>query len=106
MATVAVGGQFPKDVHRTSTTSPIWQVMQWAGSLKLTVALFAVSLVLVFAGTLAQHHLNMLEVKERYFMSWIAPMHFEDLVPYAFFPHKNPLPGWIPIQAVRWSAHY
>lgn len=72
-------------------------VLQVFGSLKLTVALFAFSLVLVLAGTLAQHHLNMLEVKTRYFTSWVAMMHLEDLVPYAFFPHDEPLKGAIPI---------
>ncbi|MFM2004119.1 MAG: cytochrome c-type biosis protein [Planctomycetota bacterium] len=70
---------------------------QALGSLKLTVALFAFSLVLVFAGTLAQHHLNMLEVKERYFTCWIAMLHLEDLVPNAFYMHKEPLPGKLPI---------
>ncbi len=72
-------------------------VLQLLGSLKLTVALFAFSLVLVFAGTLAQHHLNMLEVKQRYFTSWIALMHLEDLAPYAFIPHENPFRGAIPV---------
>jgi len=72
-------------------------ILHVLGSLKLTVALFACALVLVFAGTLAQHHLNMLEVKQRYFTSWVALMHFEDLVPYAFVPHENPLRGMFPI---------
>lgn len=72
-------------------------MLQLFGSLKLTVALFAISLVLVFAGTLAQHHLNMLQVKERYFTSWIALMHFEDLVPNSFFMHEKPFRGFIPI---------
>ena len=72
-------------------------VLRFFGSLKLTVALFAFSLILVFAGTLAQHHLNMLDVKIRYFTSWIALMHYEDLVPYAFFPHDKPLEGFLPI---------
>ena len=72
-------------------------ILHVLGSLKLTVALFACALVLVFAGTLAQHHLNMLEVKQRYFTSWVAMLHFEDLVPYAFLPHDEPIPGRFPI---------
>ncbi len=75
----------------------LWQVMKWIGSLKLTVGLFACSLLLVFAGTLAQHHLNMLEVKQRYFLSWVAIMQFEDLAPYSFIPHDKPFRGAIPI---------
>ncbi len=61
------------------------------GSLKLTVALFAISLVIVLVGTLAQDELNMLGVKQRYFISWIAWLHFDDLFPQAFFPHENPI---------------
>ncbi len=97
MATVARTAQVSDSANSSSAGAMIWLAMQWLGSLKLTVTLFAISLLLVFAGTLAQHHLNMLEVKERYFLSWIAPMYFEDLVPYAFFPHKEPLRGMIPI---------
>ena len=66
------------------------------GSLKLTVALFALSLVTVLVGTLAQDEMNMLEVKQRYFLSWIAPLHFDDFFPQAFFPHDKPIPGVIP----------
>ena len=96
----------PSNVRLSDQTSsaPAWsvsslaaQTLQLFGSLKLTVALFAFSLVLVFAGTLAQHHLNMLQVKERYFTSWIALMHFEDLVPNSFYMHEQPFRGFIPV---------
>ncbi|TVQ00190.1 MAG: cytochrome C biogenesis protein [Planctomycetaceae bacterium] len=73
------------------------QGFQLLGSLKLTVALFAFSLLLVFAGTLAQHHLNMYDVKLRYFTSWIAWLHFEDLVPPSFYMHSEPFEGKVPI---------
>jgi ABC-type transport system involved in cytochrome c biogenesis permease subunit len=66
------------------------------GSLKLTVALFALSLVTVLVGTLAQDEMNMLEVKQRYFMSWIAPLHIDDFFPQAFVPHDQPYWGVIP----------
>lgn len=66
-------------------------------SLKLTVALFALSLVIVLVGTLAQDEMNMLEVKQRYFMSWIAMLHIDDFLPQAFVPHDEPYPGVIPI---------
>ena len=42
------------------------------GSLKLTVTLFAFSLIIVLVGTLAQDEMNMFDVKQRYFTSWIA----------------------------------
>lgn len=99
MATVSSPSALANHSARTSASSGSLgaAILFVFGSLKLTVTLFAFALVLVFAGTLAQHHLNMLEVKERYFTSWVAMMHFEDLVPYAFFPHETPLRGAIPI---------
>ena len=63
--------------------------MRWLGSLKLTVVLFALSLVIVLVGTLAQDEMNMLEVKQRYFLSWIAWLHIDDFFPQAFFPHRE-----------------
>lgn len=71
------------------------------GSLKLTVALFAFSLLLVFAGTLAQHHMNMQQVKEQYFTCWVATLALNDILPPAFFPtegrlaYDGPYPGAI-----------
>jgi ABC-type transport system involved in cytochrome c biogenesis permease subunit len=66
------------------------------GSLKMTVVLFALSLVLVLVGTLAQDEMNMQEVKERYFLSWIALLHVDDFFPQAFLRHDKPIPGIIP----------
>ena len=71
-------------------------VLSALGSLKLTVALFAFSLILVLVGTLAQDEMNMLDVKQRYFLSWIAMLHFDDFFPQAFYRHDNRLPGHHP----------
>ena len=71
-------------------------VVKAIGSLKLTVCLFAISLVIVLVGTLAQDEMNMQDVKSRYFTSWIAMMHIDDFFPQAFFPHTNPIRGVIP----------
>tara|TARA_R110002049_G_scaffold2750_8_gene22284 strand:+ start:237239 stop:240868 length:3630 start_codon:yes stop_codon:yes gene_type:complete len=71
-------------------------VLNVLGSLKLTVALFAFSLILVLVGTLAQDEMNMLDVKQRYFLSWVAMLHLDDFVPQAFYQHDQPLPGVIP----------
>ncbi|MCA9137328.1 MAG: cytochrome c biogenesis protein CcsA, partial [Planctomycetales bacterium] len=71
-------------------------VLAALGSLKFTVGLFAASLIIVLVGTLAQDELNMQQVKERYFVSWIAWMHFDDFLPQAFFPHNNPIRGVVP----------
>ncbi len=80
--------------QRTSTIdvgAVLWKIFVALGSLKLTVTLFALSLVIVLVGTLAQDEMNMLEVKQRYFMSWIAPLHLDDFFPQAFFPHQKPI---------------
>lgn len=80
----------------------MWKVVHAFGSLKLTVVLFAFSLVLVFAGTLAQHHLNMLQVKERYFTCWIAELHLADLMPPSFYPQRDLIPKFLPVsQSIR-----
>jgi hypothetical protein len=68
-----------------------WTILQVLGSLKATVILFALSLVIVLVGTLAQDEMNMLDVKERYFLSWIAPLHIDDFFPQSFFPHSKPI---------------
>ncbi len=94
MATIA-SSQRPS--HRE--TAALWSpttVFHALGSLKLTVTLFALSLVIVLVGTLAQDDLNMLEVKQRYFLTWIALLHFDDFFPQAFYPHEGSIPGVLP----------
>ncbi|WP_338020143.1 cytochrome c biogenesis protein [Rhodopirellula sp. P2] len=91
------------DTH--ATDDRISSLMSWltpsrllalAGSLKFTVALFAMSIVLVLVGTLAQDEMNMQEVKQRYFLSWVAPLHLDDFFPQAFYRHAQPIPGILP----------
>ena len=94
MATIATGA---RELRQSKATdwSPA-QLFHLLGSLKLTVGLFAVSVVIVLVGTLAQDEMNMLEVKQRYFLSWIAWLHFDDFFPQAFYPHTEKIPGIIP----------
>lgn len=77
-----------------SVTSIAWQICKLLGSLKITVTLFALSMVIVYFGTVAQQELNMVEVKQRYFTCWIAFMRLEDAIPRAFIPIEPA--GWIP----------
>ncbi|TWU59351.1 Cytochrome c biogenesis protein CcsA [Rubripirellula tenax] len=94
MATIASDSQtFDRD---ETVNGFAWKILRVAGSLKLTVFLFACSLILVLVGTLAQDEMNMLEVKQRYFLSWIAPLHIDDFFPQAFLPHDKPIAGVIP----------
>ncbi len=92
MATITSDAKSPITQHE-STRSFGAAVLQMLGSLKLTVALFACSLVIVLVGTLAQDEMNMLEVKQRYFLSWIAMLHIDDFFPQAFFPHERRFRG-------------
>jgi len=100
MATTSIPGWSGGEVrHRSAANDTIAQtlfrVLQWAGSLKVTVVLFALSLVLVMVGTIAQQELNMVDVKDRYFTSWIAEVRFSDYVPRAFF-RVGEISGWHP----------
>lgn len=61
-------------------------VLRVLASLKLTVALLALSLVLVLFGTLAQARKDMWDVIADYFDAWFAVVYFEDLLPPAWFP--------------------
>ncbi|MES2792683.1 MAG: cytochrome c biogenesis protein CcsA [Planctomycetota bacterium] len=61
-------------------------VLKPLASMKLTVILFALSVFLVFAGTLVQTRLGIWQVMDVYFRSWFAWIEFK-----IFFP-----PAWIP----------
>ncbi|MCD0458458.1 cytochrome c biogenesis protein [Roseiconus lacunae] len=85
-----------KSVAANQTSITASTVLTALGSLKMTVALFAASLVIVFVGTLAQDELNMQAVKSRYFLTWIAMIRIDDFFPQAFYNHSTPIPGIIP----------
>ena len=84
-AVAGAGGSARSDVRDQA-----WAVLKALGSLKLAVSLFAVSLVLVLVGTLAQDELNMLAVKNRYFTTWFAWLYVDDFFPQAFYQHDEP----------------
>ncbi|MFK8111546.1 MAG: cytochrome c biogenesis protein CcsA [Rubripirellula sp.] len=96
MATIASDLDDSLESERESRNTISLGVLNWLGSLKLTVALFAFSLIIVLVGTLAQDELNMLEVKQRYFLTWVAQLHIDDFFPQAFMPHEQTIPGVIP----------
>ena len=94
MATVSSSSSMNEE--HASLGEDAYGILRAFGSLKLTVTLFALSLILVLVGTLAQDEMNMLQVKQRYFLSWIATLYFDDFVPQAFYRHTTPIPGRIP----------
>jgi hypothetical protein len=59
-------------------------------SLKLTVVLFAISILLVFFGTLAQVNQGIWTVVDHYFRSWVVMIEFKIFFP----PSWGVAPGW------------
>jgi len=74
---------------------PLGAVLQWMASLKISVALFAMLVFLVFVGTLAQAQLGLWDVVDHYFRSFIAFIEFRVLFPPSFMPDGKPwdVPG-------------
>ncbi len=77
-------------------------VLQPLASLKLTVVLMALAIVVIFIGTLAQTTADIWEVMRDYFRAWIMWVPLEIFFPRAFFPRaenyfspslKFPFPG-------------
>jgi ABC-type transport system involved in cytochrome c biogenesis permease subunit len=59
-------------------------------SLQLTVVLFALSIVLILMGTLAQDKLDMWEVMARYFRAWLSRVDVDVFFPRSWFPNLSP----------------
>ena len=66
------------------------------GSLKITVTMFGLGILLLFLGTLAQDQQNLAEVKRLYFNAWLAVIPLDVLAPITIFPHADPIPGKFP----------
>lgn len=65
-------------------------------SLKLTVALFAMFMVLIFAGTLAQADLSNKQAVDQYFRSWLVVMPINHLAPL-----EHLAPSWAEIVSFK-----
>ncbi len=70
----------------------VWKILKVCGSLKITVVMFFLAVLLVLFGTLAQDEQNLEEVKELYFNSVVAVVPFDVFLPKTVFPHEKPLP--------------
>ncbi len=85
------------DVHRASTASSdaltIRQVIMALGSLKFTVTLLAMTIVLVFAGTLAQVQKDIWQVTDEYFRTLITWIDLQLFFPPSFFPNRPQVSG-------------
>ena len=98
MATQSVPGKLNE--ARLASAEPIslsgiaLAVMHGWASLKLTVTLFALSIFLVLVGTLAQTDMDMWEVLDKYFATWLAWINIQVFFPEAFFPSRPDIPDW------------
>jgi ABC-type transport system involved in cytochrome c biogenesis permease subunit len=95
MATVS---QFKPSVSRSAALSNLgidsvlWHALKIAGSLKITCVMFALGVLILFVGTLAQDSETIVDVKKQYFNSWIAIVPFDVFVPQTIWPHKDLIP--------------
>src|SRR5438552_639449 len=75
---------------------PVSMALGVLGSLRLTVTLLAMSIFLVFAGTLAQRFAGIWTVMEQYFRCWFAWVEFK-----IFFLRDASVPGGFPFPGGR-----
>jgi hypothetical protein len=90
-----------------------YRALRAAASLRLTVVLFALSMVLVFFGTLAQQHASIETVVNDYFRSWFVMIELRlvtDFLKVFFVPDlKSDLPGKVPFPggyAIGWVMFF
>ena len=102
MATAEINEQFGERIGDIDSIAS--DILKFLGSLKWTVALFALSIVIVMVGTMAQDEMNMQQVKDAYFTAWFSKLYIDDLVPQSFHYHEtrygatesNPMGFWVP----------
>ncbi len=99
MTSVLVDKRFNQrvDVQLASQTSTdaltVRQVIMALGSLKFTVTLLAMTIVLVFAGTLAQVQKDIWQVTDEYFRTLITWIDLQLFFPPSFFPNRPQVSG-------------
>jgi hypothetical protein len=85
---------------------PVFQILEALADLRITVALFVLSLVLVFYGTLVQKDIGTWPAVNQYFRTFFVKLPVETVLLYVNSSHKllDPeskeamfsIPGWIP----------
>ncbi len=76
--------------------STLASILAPVASLKLTVALFVMSMFLVFVGTLAQVNQDMWEIINNYFHSALVWIPLQVFLPKTWFPNHQAVPGVFP----------
>ena len=72
-----------------------YAILKLFGSLKITVGLFVLAILIVLIGTLAQDEETLVQVKREYFNSWIAWVPIDVFFPQTLWQH-DPLRGSFP----------
>lgn len=69
----------------SSLTAGLWKILHVLGSLKITVTMFALGIVILFVGTLAQDEQTLVDVKNDYFNAWISYIAPDVFLPITIF---------------------
>ncbi|MDB5305757.1 MAG: cytochrome c assembly protein [Phycisphaerales bacterium] len=77
-------------------TDNIKRILKPVASLRLTVGLLLISMVLVLAGTTAQRDMGIQDVLHNFFRTWWAKIYFHYFQPTPASGHSY-LPGWFPL---------
>jgi len=86
---------FPKTAHSPELRA-LLNILKFLASLKITVVLFAMSIFIVFAGTLAQTRHDIWDVVHTYFRAAWVWIPLQIFFPKSFFPTMGPVSGEIP----------
>ena len=105
--------ELPRPRPSRTVPNPFYSALKVLASLRLTVALFAISVVLVFFGTLAQKNTGIWTVVDNYFYSWVVKIDLNLPVQlgqvFLNFPTHWKLDGWFPFPAgklIGWSMFF
>src|SRR4051812_22565246 len=87
----------PRELETLDSPSELWQaiktILSPISSLRLTVVLMALAIIIIFIGTLAQTQKDIWDVMREYFRAWIMWVHVDTLFPRSFFPRKTTFAG-------------
>ncbi|HWA98658.1 MAG TPA: cytochrome C biogenesis protein, partial [Pirellulales bacterium] len=86
----------PSRSARSAARPFIVRLVEPLSSLKLTVAIFAMAIVLIFVGTLAQVDMDVWQVMDEYFRAAWTWVPLQVFFPPSFFPSKPQIPGGFP----------
>ncbi len=84
--TITTGRSSVAPVTSVNIDGAVWSVLRVLGSLRITVWGFALAILILFVGTLAQDEETIVDVKKLYFNSWIAKVPLDVLKPITIWP--------------------